>query len=824
MIKKKHFILSIVLLLTSQFLLAAPKSHHYTNAFATMQIIALNDDMIHVEYKSGKHPAKNTISVTPFVQKTDFDGPSVYHVLPNGFQTKKLKAVVYQQSLCIRLYDLTEKTNLTKICPHGLDRHVKSIRLDPSGLTNAYGLGQQFTTPGVIDGDWTTHKKRRSGPFGNVMEKFDGASASNTQIPVLYGLGKQNKNFALYVDNEFKQDWFFSKKVWRGQIHGGSAVRFFFMTGTSIKELRSSYLALTGNPPVPPKKMFGLWLSENGFDNWQELDAKKSELLSQDFPFDGFVMDKQWFGGVADNSTATSMGKFAWNPSAFPKASEKIKSLAGENLGLIVIEEPYVGLDLYRQQKNFHKYMVKDKQGKPVLIDYEPWWGIGSMLDLTNPKVSSAWFDWKRTPLIKAGILGFWTNLGEPQQYIEDIAHYHDDKSHDQVHNLYNFLWNQSIYDGYQRNGSVQRPFMLSRSGGPGSQRLGVAMRSGDIAARATSLAAHYNAQMHMSLSGIDYYGSDIGGYVRSVGPDQDSDEYKKLYTMWLANAVWTDIPIRPHALNPKNVYETSPASVGMSDTNKENLMIRYQLLPYYYSLAHQAYQNGTSIVSPMVYEYQSDFSLRQLGSQKMIGPWIMIAHMVDPSTNQVSVHLPKGEWMDFYSKSWIEKAGANTNTVITIEKKSDLKLPAYVREGAIIPTYTYPSKRDSRIHVDSANAVEWMILPSKTKSSFVMVDDDGTTVGYQKGKLTSVNVSQVVQANKITIILNPTQKGYQAKARAQHLRLYMKGIKNYRQVSLNGKPLDRKTLKFSGSDQAWIDLSQNSIDTKLTVEMIKEK
>ena len=807
----------------TQVLYAAPKSHYYTNAHATMNITALSDDIIHVDFQSGKHPAKNSIAVSSFVQKTNYNGPSTYHVLPNGFQTKDIKVVVYQQSLCIRLYDLQEKINLTKICPHGLDHQIKSIRIDPSGLTHAYGLGQHFTAPGQINGDLVTHQSRDSGLFGNVLENFDQGTVGNVQVPVIYGLGKGKKNFGLYLDNQYKQKWVFSKKAWRGQVHGGNSIRFFFMTGPNLRDLRADYMEITGKPPVPPKKMFGLWVSDNGIQSWSELDAIKSKLVSENFPLDGFVLDNHWSGGWKKNATDTNMGRFSWDRVKFPKPKEKISTLQSENLGLMVVEYPYVGLDLYRTQKNFHKYMVKDNQGKPVLLDYQSWWGIGSMLDYTNPKVSSAWFDWKRMPLIEDGVSGFWTDLGEPEQYVEDIALYHGGKNHEQVHNEYNFFWSQSLYEGYQRNGLKQRPFILSRSGGPGSQRYGVALRSGNIAAKSSSLSAHYNTQMHMSLSGFDYYGSDVGGFWRHVGPEESSDRYKKLYSLWLANAVWTDVPIRPHAYNLENKYKTSPALVGSTQANKANLMLRYELLPYYYSLAYHAHLKADPIVAPLVVDFQDDMNLRQVGSQKMIGPWIMIAHVTDPSQEKVSVYFPKGAWLNYHTKTWISNDQPSKVTLSVGDGKGGTKLPAYIRQGAIIPRYIYP-KKSNHIHVDAAEKLEWLILPSTKSTEFVAYDDDGKTTAYQNEKFTSTKVTQVKKDNIITVTFMPQNNQYKSQRQSQHVHLMMEGIKGFKKVHLNGKALDRKAVKFSSSDQAQIDLSRNSIDEKIVLTLTKEK
>ncbi len=56
--------------------------------------------------------------------------------------------------------------------------------------------------------------------------------------------------------------------------------------------------SLTGAPPVPPKQMFGLWVSEYGYENWDELTSILDSLQVENFPLDGFVLDLFWFGGV----------------------------------------------------------------------------------------------------------------------------------------------------------------------------------------------------------------------------------------------------------------------------------------------------------------------------------------------------------------------------------------------------------------------------------------------------------------------------------------------------------------------------------------------
>jgi alpha-glucosidase len=80
-------------------------------------------------------------------------------------------------------------------------------------------------------------------------------------------------------------------------------------------------------------------------------------------------------------------------------------------------------------------------------------------------------------------------------------------------------------------------------------------MWSRDIASNLESLASHFNAQMHMSFSGIDFYAADTGGFRRELMPhNNDNGDYRgyqeELYTEWFANACWFDVQVRQHTDN----------------------------------------------------------------------------------------------------------------------------------------------------------------------------------------------------------------------------------------------------------------------------------
>ena len=112
-------------------------------------------------------------------------------------------------------------------------------------------------------------------------------------------------------------------------------------------------MELTGRPPVPPRKAFGLWVSEFGYDSWDEIDALRDGLRAAGFPVDGFVLDLNWFGGIElDRPDESEMGRLDWdrdqeprltdNPYSFPDPAGQVPAYAEDDIGLVAIEESYL--------------------------------------------------------------------------------------------------------------------------------------------------------------------------------------------------------------------------------------------------------------------------------------------------------------------------------------------------------------------------------------------------------------------------------------------------------------------------------------------------
>lgn len=787
----------------------------------------LDDDLVHFELAGGGTPpgTSTPIATTPQVDKADYAGPEVYSLNGSVIQTSSLRVEVDPADLCVTATDIARTPNLVlhEACPADLDQPWKGLDITKSSMENAYGLGQQFFPGGSSDGDWVGRTRTPGGNFGNAMV-FDpeNGPVGNTQIPVLFAVGDAHANYGLFVDQLYKQEWNLTGDPWTMRTWGDQ-LRWYLMAGEDLPDLRQDYMELTGTPPVPPKKAFGMWVSEFGYDDWAEVDDTIAGLRSADFPVDGAMLDVQWFGGVTANSDDTRMGTLDWDTNAFPDPAAKIASLEADGIGVIPIEESYVGKNLPEHAAlaaDGHLVRAGCATCAPAYLTGNPWWGKGGMIDWTQAAAGAAWHDEQRQHLVDEGVTGHWLDLGEPEMYDENdwtagvVPGKH---AHADYHNAYNLLWAQSIADGYERNDEDARPFLLSRAAAGGIQRHGTAMWSADIGSTMKALASQQNAQMHMSMSGIDYYGSDVGGFRREM-LDSDADE---LYTQWFANSSWFDTPLRPHTENLCNCLETTPDAIGDEASNRENLVRRYELAPYYYSLAHRANRYGEPLAPPLVYYYQDDDNVREMGHQKMLGRDLMVAIVAGEGEQERDVYLPAGEWVDLHTNERIQSTG-QWITDVPLWRNGVFTLPAYARSGAIVPkafvdaeTKDITGKRsDSAVHDEQITTV----YADETPSSFTLYEDDGATTAYQDGAVRTTQISQSMTGNLATVTVGAASGTYAGapSSRPTVVELVTDGTQAA-SVTLGGAALTEYTNKaaFDAASSGWYNAGGSLVVAK---------
>lgn len=813
------------------------KREQFISGSNYLVVEVLDDDLVHFEMAgSGSPPGTSApLFTTPQVDNTDYAGPTSYRLDGSTIETADL-IVAVDGALCVTVTDKTRQAPvvLQKSCPATLDQDWKGLDISQGEMQNAYGLGQQFFTGGSADGDWVGRSRTPGGTFGNAMV-FDSENGpvGNTQIPVLFAVGANNTNYGLFVDQLYKQEWNLTGDPWTVRTWGDQ-LRWYVMSGPDLPDLRADYLELTGKPPVPPKKAFGLWVSEFGYDNWGELDATLAGLREADFPVDGAMLDVQWFGGVTANSDNTRMGTLDWDNANFPDPVGKIADYRADGVGIIPIEESYVGKNLPEWADMASKgYLVRSGCATcdPVYLTGNPWWGKGGMIDWTQPAAGAYWHDSQRQQLVDAGVMGHWLDLGEPEMYDANdwtAGVLPGKNAHADYHNVYNTLWAQSIDEGYERNDVERRTFLLSRAASAGIQRYGTAMWSADIGSTLAALASQQNAQMHMSMSGIDYYGSDVGGFRREM-LNSDLDE---LYTQWFASSAWFDTPLRPHTENLGNTAETTPDEVGDEASNLANIRQRYELAPYYYSLAHRANRYGEPLAPPLVYYYQNDQNVREMGHQKMLGRDLIVAIVAGEGERERNVYLPAGEWVDLNTNERIASTGQWIDDV-PLWRNGVFTLPAYARSGAILPkAFVDDQTKDiTGLRKDASvrNELVVQVFADEAPSDFTLYEDDGTTTAYERGAVRTTTISQSVSGATATVTVDAAQGTYSGapESRPVVVELITDGTQAS-SVSVGSTTLTEHVTRaaFDAAASGWFDAGGNTVlakapDTSVSMNQI---
>jgi alpha-glucosidase (family GH31 glycosyl hydrolase) len=770
---------------------------------ARVVVEALDDGSIHFEF-APRRRARGRIFTTPMVLRSGRTGPK--RLVHRGtLETRALRVRVDPTTLCLHVTDLTREPSarLTTLCPEavGGDRNVLSVA--QANIRNAYGLGEHFLVPGEADGDLLGKVIAPGTATGNALTPFQGGFTENAQFPILYALGGAGESYALFLDQLEAQTWDLSGDPWRVTM-AGDAIRGYLLAGGPPAVLRRRYMRLVGRPPVPPKKVFGLWVSEFGFDDWAELEDKLRTLRANHFPVDGFMLDLQWYGGVFHPQS--DMGALTWDLAHFPDPEGEIARLRNdEGVGLMLIEEPYVD----KSRSDFATLAARGYLAQACTgcgpVSLVSWWGKGSMLDWTNPRAGNYWHDRKRQPLIETGILGHWTDLGEPDDFSPDARYHgfprrglHADTN---VHDVYNLDWLASIARGYARHHDVQRPFMLSRSGTSGIQRFGAAMWSGDIGSNLKSLATQLDVQMHMAFSGIDYFGADVGGFWRSA-LDGDLNE---MYTVWFANAALLDVPLRPHTQNLCNCYQTAPDRIGDFASNRENLRLRYRLIPYLYSLAHRAHRYGDPLVPPLPLVYPDDPNVRQMADEKLLGRDLLVATVSAYGTTARDVYLPAGTWIDFRTNACVRSTGEWMRDV-PARIAGLFSVPLFARAGAIVPEMTVDDetlnalgKRASGPPRDELTVQVYAGDPTSREaaSRFVLYEDDGETTAYRDGAVRTTTIRQRRTNDRVAITIEPARGRYAgAPTRRDNVVELATCGANVTAVTLDGAPLARRATE----------------------------
>ena len=567
---------------------------------------------------------------------------------------------------------------------------VQQLRIDPQtgvvtfelGDGPLLGLGEggpQFDRRGSTD-------RMKSGQGGYKLRTHGG----RVPIPWIIGTG----GWAMFIHQPFGT-FDFTGSAGRFEPASPDAALDLFVIGASDPaSIMAEYARLTGYPEMPPLWSLGYQQSHRTLGSREEILAEARTFREKKLPCDTMI----FLGtGFCPSGWNTANGSFAWNPRVFPDPKEIVDDFHKEHFRFVlhsVIWTP-------KLQGSVHD---------PCRVDRFDEGQAGCLWD-AHRKVFSL------------GVDGWWPDEGDPLNIESRLVR------------------NRMYYEGAQMDRPNERPFALHRNGYAGMQRYAAFLWSGDVFSTWETLRTHIPIAVNTGLSGIPYWGTDIGGFVPT------KELTGELYVRWFQFGAFCPL-FRSHGRTWKlrlpwgwntgelGVSEVAAYRDGAADPDPEELHnaavepicrqyleLRYRLMPYLYTAVREAHDSGLPVMRGLWLHYPDDPAAVARGDEYLWGRDMLVAPVVEKGASERKLYLPRGAWYDFWAREKLEGGRE-------ISRPVDLATtPLYVRAGAVIPLG--PVRQYTEEKVDGPLTL-WVYPGSD--GAFTLYEDDGKTFNYRRG------------------------------------------------------------------------------------------
>ena len=508
---------------------------------------------------------------------------------------------------------------------------------------------------------------------------------------------------------------------------------FWFMGGGSHDAVIRGYRQLTGKAQVMPKWAMGFWQSRERFSTQEDLVGTLAEMRRRQIPVDNIVQDWQYW-------KPDQWGSHEFDEARYPDPEKMLDDVHDMHGRFMISVWPkfYTNTDHYKELKAAgYAYThaeddgVKDFLGYPQSF-YDAYSEGGrqmfwkqmdeSLYSRFGRKIDAWWMDASEPNLRDCLPMDYqkWlltpTALGPSTEYL----------------NAYALVNADAIYNGQRNVDPDKRVFLLTRNGFPGLQRYSTATWSGDIGTSWTDMRTQMSAGLNFCMSGIPFWGMDIGGFsVMNKYYDKANEaEWQELQTRWHQFGAFVPL-FRTHGQAPRReLWNIAPEGSPTYESILWYMRLRYRLMPYLYSMAAAVHFDDYTIMRALVMDYPDDLSVREIDNQWMFGQALMPCPVSEYGARNREVYFPKGGWYDFYTGNFIQ-GGQRLNVDAPYER-----IPLYVRAGSILPFGPQMQYSDEC----PAENIRLFVYAG-ANAEFKLYEDDGLTYDYEKGKYAFIPV-----------------------------------------------------------------------------------
>jgi alpha-glucosidase/alpha-D-xyloside xylohydrolase len=559
-----------------------------------------------------------------------------------------------------------------------------------TGDAPVLGLGEggpQFDRRGSVDA-------MTSGQGGYKLATHGG------RVPIPWIIS--TSGWALFLHQPFGAfDFTGQQSIFRATPESFLPLDLFFVAADEPAAILAEYAGLTGLPEMLPRWALGYQQSHRTLASREEVLQEAKTFREKKLPCDALI----YLGtGFCPSGWNTANGSFAWNARVFPDPKAMLDQLHGDNFRVVL-----------------HSVILTDKLSGDVADRCD-------VPRFDEQQVGCYWDAHRKD--FALGVDGWWPDEGDPL----------DVPSHVARHRMY--------WEGPQLDRPNVRPFALHRNGFAGMQRYGSVLWSGDVDSRWETLKTHIPIAINTALTGIPYWGTDIGGFVPT--PELSSELYIRWFQFgafcplfrshgrtWKLRLPWgwnTGDPGPVEIRNYDQAATPDPSQLHNPQVEticRKYLELRYRLLPYLYSLMREASVSGLPPMRSLWLHYPDDPQAAACGDAFLWGPSLLVAPVVEKGATTRQLYLPPGTWFDFWSNAWLE-GGREITRPVDLETT-----PLYVRAGGILPLG--PVKQYAEEKVDEPTTLQ--IYPGRD-ASFLLYEDDGISFNYRRGEWMGIQLN----------------------------------------------------------------------------------
>ena len=441
-----------------------------------------------------------------------------------------------------------------------------------------------------------------------------------------------------------------------------------------VARILSSYVRMTGGIPLIPKWAFGYWQSKCSYLCRKQVEEVAADAAKYHVPLDVIHLDS-W-------QKKENAGTWEWNTEAYPRPEEMIDNLHDKGIHLSIWNYPYVS----ENSPEFRKietcgYFIRNEEGNTALFramaDADD---LVACFDFTNPDCT-VWYKDRIKRALRSGADVIKTDFSEA---VPENARLYDGTTGVESHNKIPFLYAKTVYEAmaeyFAEEGKGRIPMLWGRSGFAGSHRYPAAW-AGDSCSSCTNHAAILRGGLSLALSGVAYWGFDLGGFYKTDSHGDEcmpsEEEYLRSFELGMF------MPLaRAHGKTPREPWHYS---AHVLETARRYDEVRHELEPYLYHCAVEAHLFGKPILRPLLYEFPDDLTAAGIDLEYMLGQGFLVAPPFDRKS--YPVWLPEGCWTDFWTGNAVQGG-----RWITAEPDLDT-LPVFVREGTLLPLQASDSR-----------------------------------------------------------------------------------------------------------------------------------